>query len=154
MQRTQHGKLLDDLDEIADAQAATDAAAAAHADAVARAAAAQAAIAKATGDDERRATLKLAAGAPPLVTLQADATAFLAGTTVTNATTRIGKNFPAELLTIGDKRHDTRVNRAKGLAASVQSAEDALGPRWRPTPDWWARRAGTNHIRARTGGSR
>jgi hypothetical protein len=126
VQRSQHGRLLDDLDEVADAQAAADAAAEAHAAAVARGSAAQAAIGKAKADEERRATLKLAVTAAPLSTLKADATAFLGSSVVTNATTRIGTNFPAELLAIGDKRHDTRVNRAKGLAASAQAAEDAL----------------------------
>ena len=126
-QRTQQGTLLDDLDELAAAQAASDAAAATHARADARVAATQTAIDAATADDDRRAALRAAIAAPPLSTLKADATAFLGSTTVTNATTRIAANFPAEIVTIAGKRHDTRINQITSLQTSVNAAEDALG---------------------------
>jgi trimeric autotransporter adhesin len=126
-QRTQHGTLLDDLDEIAAAQAAIDAAAGMHSRASARIAVIQSAIADATSAEQRRAALKTAIATAPLSTMKADAAAFLAGSVVTNATTRMGKNFPTELLAIGDKRHDLRVARIKGRQTSVQNAEDALG---------------------------
>ena len=126
-QRIQQGTVLDDLDEAAAAQGASDTASATHARADARVAAIQTAIDAATGDDDRRATLRTAIAAPPLSTLKADATAFLASATVTNATTRIGVNFPAEIMTIGDKRHDTHVNRIRTLRTSANNAEDALG---------------------------
>ena len=126
-QRTQQGTVLDDLDEVAAAQAASDAAAAAHTRADARVAAIEAALDAATADDDRRAILRAATTAPPLSTLEADATAFLASTTVTNATSRINANFPTEIVRIGDKRHDTRVARVETLQASVNNAEDALG---------------------------
>jgi hypothetical protein len=86
-----------------------------------------AAIDEATADDERRTKLKDAIAAPPLSTLKGDAATFKASATVTNATTRIGKNFPNELLAIADKRVDTRVNRLASLQGSINNAEDALG---------------------------
>jgi hypothetical protein len=125
-QRSQTGTVLDDLDEIAAAQAAADAAAATHARADARVGEIEAAIVAAQAADDRRAALKAAIAAPPLSTLKADATTFLGSSTVTNATTRIGKNFPAEIMTIGDKRRDTRVSRIAALQTSVNDAEDAL----------------------------
>jgi hypothetical protein len=126
-QRAQQGTVLDDLDEIASARAAADAAAATHARAGGRAGDLQAAIAAAGLDDDRRATLKTAIAAAPLSTLKADATAFMGSVTVTNATARIGTNFPAAILTISQKRLDTRVNRMAALQASANNAEDALG---------------------------
>jgi hypothetical protein len=126
-QRTQQGTVLDDLDELAAAQAASEAASATHTRADARIAAIQTEIDAAKTDNDRRATLKTAIATPPLSTLKADATTFLASATVTHATSRIGKNFPAEIVTIGDKRHDTRVKRVKALQTSLNNAEDALG---------------------------
>jgi hypothetical protein len=126
-QRAQQGTVLDDLDELAAAQADADAAVAAHARASAGVADAAAAILAAKADDDRRKALRDAIAAAPLGTLKGDAATFEASATVTNATTRIGKNFPAEILTIADQRVDTRVSRVAGLQASLNSAEDALG---------------------------
>jgi hypothetical protein len=69
---------------------------------------------------------KAAIAAPPLSTLTADATTYKASSTVTNATSRIGKNFPPQILTIADKRLETRVGRIASLQASVNNAQDAL----------------------------
>jgi len=126
-QRTEQGTVLDDIDEIASAKAAADTAAAMHARADARVGDLQAAIAAAQIDDDRRATLKAAIAAPPLSTLKADATTFMGSATVTNATSRIGKNFPAAIRTISQKRVDTRVNQMAALQTSTDDAEDALG---------------------------
>ena len=126
-QRSQQGTVLDDLEETAAAQADADAAAAAGARAAARLAGIEAAIDEATADDDRRTKLKDAIAAPPLSTLKGDAATFKASATVTNATTRIGKNFPNELLAIADKRVDTRVNRLASLQGSINNAQDALG---------------------------
>jgi hypothetical protein len=90
-------------------------------------AAAQATIARVTTEDAQRQTLKQTVAAAPLSTLKADATAFLASTTVTHATTRLGKDFPAAILTIAGKRHDTRANRLASLQAVLDNAQDALG---------------------------
>lgn len=126
-QRGQQGTVLDDLEETAAAQADADAAAAAGARAAARLADIDAAIDEATADDGRRTKLKDAIAAPPLSALKGDAATFKASATVTNATTRIGKNFPNEIMAIADKRVDTRVNRLASLQGSINNAEDALG---------------------------
>jgi trimeric autotransporter adhesin len=126
-QHRQQGTLLDDLDAQSAAQAAAEAASASVAQAQTEVAAITATTADVTADDAQRTTLKNAIGVPPLSTLQGDATTFLASATVTNATTRIGANFPAALMTIGDKRHDRRVSRISVLQTSVKNAEDALG---------------------------
>jgi hypothetical protein len=126
-QHAQQGTLLDDQDNQKAAQASVDAATASLARTQARVAGITATIDEATADDAQRTVLKNATTAPPLSTLQGDATAFLASTTATNATSRIGKNFPAALITIADKRHDRRVGRIAALQTSVKNAEDALG---------------------------
>jgi hypothetical protein len=125
-QRGQQGAVLDDQDGVAAFQSANDSAAATLARAGARVASVRAAIAGATAGDKKRQGNRDAVAAP-LKTLKADATAYLSGQSVTHATTRVGKNFPAEIITIAKRRHDTRVGRLATLQGTVNSAEDALG---------------------------
>jgi hypothetical protein len=126
-QRGLQGAVLDDQDALADATAAVDAASGTLNRATARAASVQATIAQVTIEDAQRQGLKQAIAAAPLATLKADATTFLASTTVTHATTRLTKDFPAAIITIAAKRHDTRVNRLASLQTVLYNAQDALG---------------------------
>jgi hypothetical protein len=87
----------------------------------------QATIAKVTTEDAQRQALKQAIAAAPLSTMKADATAFLGSATATNATTRLGKNFPAKIVTVAGKRHDSRSNRLASLQTVLENAQDALG---------------------------
>lgn len=128
-QRARQGVVLDDEDEIAAAQAAVTSAGATLARATARIAATQATVSTVTADHTRREAYKSAIAAPALNTVKADATAVLASAVMKRATARIGKNFPAEILTIADKRRATRVKRLKSLQANVDAAQDALGAR-------------------------
>ena len=125
-QRAQTGTLLDDQAAVADAQASADSAAATLARLTARIATIQAAIATATADDKRRTAYKSAIGSAPLSTLMTDAGTYLAGTTKTNADARIAVDFPAEILSIANMRHDTRTGRIDSLETVVENAEDAL----------------------------
>src|ERR1051326_8358868 len=126
-QRGLQGAVLDDQESLAAAQAAVDSAGRALARATARVAGVQSTIATVQTDDVKRLNYKSAIATAPLSTLKADATAFLASATVTHATSRIGKNFPAQIVTIAAKRHDTRVNRLKSLQTDLQKAQDVLG---------------------------
>jgi hypothetical protein len=125
-QRGLQGTVLDDKDQVANAQASLDSAAATVARATMKVATTQATIATATADGAKRDTYKAAIAAAPLSTMKADSTAFLGSATVTNATTRMGKNFPDKLLTIAGKRHATRSNQLKGLTDDLNNASDAL----------------------------
>jgi hypothetical protein len=125
-QRLLQGAVLDDQDEIIAVQSAIDSASATLARATAKTASVQATIAAVQPDDTRRISYKTAITAPPLSTLKTDATSFLASATVTHAATRIGVNFPVQILAIAAKRHDTRVNRLKALQANLFHAQDAL----------------------------
>ncbi|MBZ5558153.1 MAG: hypothetical protein LAO77_12840 [Acidobacteriia bacterium] len=125
-QRAQQGTVLDDQDAVAEAQASADAAAATLARAASRIASVTSTIAAVTADDDRRQAYKTAIAAAPFNTLKADATTYLASATVTNATTRIGVDFPDKILTIAGKRHDARTGRVDSLHTVVENAEDAL----------------------------
>jgi len=125
-QRALQGTVLDDKDLIPDIQASLDAATATQARATSRVTSIQATIAAVQGDAAKRDLYRSAIVAAPLVTLKGDATAFLAGATVTHAKSRIGKNFPDKLLAIADKEHDTRTGRVKSLQTDLNSACDAL----------------------------
>jgi hypothetical protein len=125
-QRGLQGSVLDDRDDVAEAQANADAATAVQSRVAARLARASANLAQATADDSRRTVLKNAAAAAPFATLKNDATTFLASTTVTNAKSRLGKNFPPEIVAIAQKRRDSRVNRLTKLQTALQNAQDAL----------------------------
>jgi len=125
-QRGLQGTVLDDQDALDAATASVDAATATLGRATARVASVTATLAQVTADDARRKTLKAAVAAPPLSTLKGDATTFLGSATVTDATTRLGKNFPAEIVTIAGKRHDTRAGRVASLETGLDNAEDAL----------------------------
>jgi hypothetical protein len=120
------GAVLDDRDEVTQWQAASDAAAATQTRAASKLAAATANLAQAASDATRRGNLKNSVGTAPFATLKNDATTFLASATVTHAQSRIGKNFPAEILAIAQKRHDTRGNRVKSLQTMLHNAQDAL----------------------------
>ena len=126
-QRGLQGAVLDDQDALDYAGASVDAASATLARATARVSTVQATIAQVTTEDTQRQGLKQAIAAAPLATLKADATAFLASATVTHATTRLGKDFPAAIITIAGKRHDTRAGRLASLQSVVNNAQDALG---------------------------
>ena len=125
--RTQQGRLLDDQDAAASAQAAIDAAAATLARAAGQVAGIQATIATVKVEDAQRQALRTAVGASPLATLKADAAASLGSQSLTDATTRLGKNVPAEILAIAKKRHATRAIRLAGLQTVVNHARDARG---------------------------
>jgi hypothetical protein len=125
LQRHQQGKVLDDQEALADASADADAATLARA--TARIATVQAAIAAAAAEGAQRDALKAAIAAAPLATIKADATALLASATATHAASRIATDFPAALLDIAGKRHDTRSGRLSSLKADVELAEDAQG---------------------------
>src|SRR5262249_25150400 len=123
------GSVLDDREDVAEAQANGDVAAAAQARAMARLAQASDNLTKATTSDGQRSELKNVAAAAPFATLKNDAATFLAGGTVTHAETRLTKNFPAEIIAIAKKRYDTRVNRLKSLRTSLQNGQDILAAR-------------------------
>src|SRR5581483_11533052 len=125
-QRALQGAVLDGKEKIGDIQASLDSAAATLARVTARAASVQAKVTGAQADASRRDAYRAAVAAAPLSTLKNDATAFLAGATLTHAKTRIGKNFPDKLLAIAGKRHDSRVNRLKALRTDLDNAMDAL----------------------------
>jgi hypothetical protein len=126
-QRGLQGTVLDDQDAIDSAQAAIKAATATLTRATARVASVQATIAKVTTNDNLRQALKDAIAKPPLSTLKDDATKLKDGDTVKKATTRLGKNFPQELITIAGKRHDTRIKSLSRLETAINNAQDALG---------------------------
>ena len=125
-QRGLQGVVLDDQEQAADAQVSIDAANLTSARTGARVAAMQATIAAGQADADKRESYRAATTAPPVSTLKGDATTFSGSPTVTHATTRIGKNFPAELVTIAGKRHDTRINQLKTLQTDLEQAFNAL----------------------------
>jgi len=126
-QRGLQGTVLDDQDALDAASADADAANTTLTRATARVGSAQAAIAKVTIDDTRRAALKAAVAAAPLNTLKADATAFKGSSTATNADTHVTKTFQAEIAKIAGKRYDSRSQRVAGLQTVLDNAQDALG---------------------------
>ena len=73
-----------------------------------------------------RQALKDAIATGPLSKLKADATAFKASATVTNATTRLGQ-IPPKIIAIAGKRHDTRIKVLTRLETTLNNAQDALG---------------------------
>lgn len=125
-QRGLQGAVLDDQDQAAAAQAAIDSANATLARATARVASVQSTIATVQTDDSRRQSYKSAIATAPLSALKGDATTFLGGPTVTHATSRVGKDFPAQIVTIAGKRHDTRAGRLKSLQTVLDNAQNAL----------------------------
>lgn len=125
-QRRLQGVVLDDQEQASDDQVAIDSANATLTRANARVASMQATIAAGQGDADRRESYRAATTAPPLSTLKADATAYLASATVTHANTRLGKNFPAQIITIAGKRHDTRISQMKSFQTDLDHALDAL----------------------------
>ncbi len=125
-QRAQQGTLLDDQDAAAAAQAAADTAGATLARASARIASVQSTLTAVQADDARRTAYRNTVDAAPLKTMKTDAAAYRSSATVTNAATRIGKDFPAEILAIAKKRYDSRANRLPSLKTLVQHAQDAL----------------------------
>jgi hypothetical protein len=129
-QRAQQGAVLDDQDAIALQQAAVDAAAAIITRATARVTSVSAKVEALKADDAGRVALKTALGKAPLQTLKADATALDGSQTPVNAKKRIDKNFPAELVTIATKRHDTRSGRLVSLKTDADNAADAIGTQY------------------------
>jgi hypothetical protein len=125
-QRGLQGIVLDDQERASDAQVSIDSANGTSTRAAARAASMQATIAAGKGDADKRESYRAATTLPPVSTLKSDATAFLASATVTHATSRLGKNFPTQIVTIAAKRHDTRINQLKGLQTDLDHALDAL----------------------------
>src|SRR5262245_59014456 len=128
-QRGLQGSVLDDREDVTDAQANGDVAAAAQARAIAKLAQASDNLTKATTSDGQRSELKNVAVAAPFATRKNDAATFLAGATVTHAETRLSMNFRAEIIAIAKKRYDTRVNRLKSLRTSLQNGQDILAAR-------------------------
>jgi hypothetical protein len=126
-QRAQQGGVLDDQVWVANAQASSDSANATLARATAQVASLNATIATATADASKRDSYKAAVAATPLSTLKADATAFLASATVTNAKKHLDKTFLPKLVTIAGLRHATRINRLKSWRSDLGNALDALG---------------------------
>jgi hypothetical protein len=127
VRRTQQGTVLDDQDNVAEAQAVLDLTNARLSDANDLVKSATATILTVTTDDTRRQTLRTAVTSAPLATIQADATTYQGGTTATNAASRIGKNFPAALLTIAGDRYTTRATRISQLQTDLANAQAALG---------------------------
>jgi len=126
-QRGLQGTVLNDQEQVAQAQAALDSASTTLARASSLTSSVQAAVAVEQADAAKRDTFRAAVTVPPLSTLKADAAAFLTGATVTHASSRLGKNFPDKIVTIAGKRHDTRVNQVKGLMTDLSNSQDALG---------------------------
>ena len=126
-QRAQQGAVIDDQDDIAAQQSAADAASALVTRANARVTSISAKVNALKADDETRAALKGALGKAPLQTLKADATSLSGSPTPVNAKKRIDKNFPAEIVAIATKRHDTRIGCLSSLKTDAENAADAVG---------------------------
>jgi hypothetical protein len=126
-QRAQQGLVLDDQEAVAAAQSDVNAAGAVVKRATARLAESAAGLTAAKDANKQRQLLRSQLAAPPFTTMQADATAALAGTAGTDAKADVDANFPAALQKIAQKRYATRSDRAAQLRQAVADAETALG---------------------------
>jgi hypothetical protein len=126
-QRARQGVILDDQEAVAAAQSDLNAAGAALKRATSRLAESAAGLTAAKDANKQRQLLKSQLAAPPFTTIQADATAMLAGAAATDAQADIDANFPAPLQAIARKRFATREDRAAQLRQAIADAEKALG---------------------------